>query len=92
MLNTIMAQMPFDFTEGLVIAAFVIYAIFLLHLYIFRAIFNIPTFLQLQKTQIKLLREMAKTQGVDAVKVNNIISEIEGWETSTQSSASNTSA
>jgi hypothetical protein len=58
------------------------FGVFLISLYIFRSIFNIPSFLRYQKAQIRLLEEIAKTQGVDQTKVQSIISESIGWETS----------
>lgn len=45
----------------------------------FRAVLSIPTFLRYQKAQIKLLQEIAKTQGVDGTKVQGIISESIEW-------------
>jgi hypothetical protein len=52
---------------------------FIISVYIIRAIFNIPTFIKLQKAQMKLLEEIAKSQGVDSAKVQGIISETVGW-------------
>lgn len=60
---------------------------FFISLYIFRAIFNIPTFLRYQKAQIRLLEEIAKTQGVDNKKVKHIISESVGWDTTNERQA-----
>lgn len=58
----------------------VVVAVFFICIYIFRSVFNIPTFLRYQKAQIKLLEEIAKTQGVDGKKVQGIISESIEWE------------
>jgi len=53
---------------------------FVATLYLFRSIFNIPSFLRYQKAQIRLLEEIAKIQGVDGTKVQSIISETHGWD------------
>ncbi|WP_259068730.1 hypothetical protein HDF24_07440 [Mucilaginibacter sp. X4EP1] len=83
MLNSIIAQAesPIDgiLAHALLFLVFG-YGIFFAHLYIFRSIFNIPSFLRYQKAQVQLLEEMAKKQGVDNTKVANIITESFGWE------------
>ena len=93
--NQILAQMGMrnDFASAVILYLFVSIIIFFIGLYIFRAVFNIPTFLRYQRTQIRLLEEMAKTQGVDNTKVQSIISENMGWEgTPTQSTPTNSTA
>jgi hypothetical protein len=77
-----------QYADRVLLYLFVGYAIFFIHLYIFRAIFNIPSFLRHQKVQIRLLEEIAKTQGVDSDKVQHIISETYGWDGTSQSTAS----
>jgi len=57
----------------------VVYAIFFINLYIFRSIFNIPTFLEYQKAQIRLLEEISKRQAVVDKPVDGIVSETQGW-------------
>ena len=69
-----------EFITRIIAGIAVFFGIFLINLYIFRAVFNIPSFLRYQRAQIRLLEEMAKTQGVDNTKVQSIISESMGWE------------
>jgi hypothetical protein len=64
--------------------------VFIGTLYLFRSIFNIPSFLRYQKAQIRLLEEIAKTQGVDGKTVQGIISKTQGWETTPGQSTSAT--
>jgi hypothetical protein len=68
-----------EFIAQLVFWLIALYAFFIINLYIFRSIFNIPSFLRYQKAQIRLLEEIAKTQGVDHSKVKSIVSETNGW-------------
>ncbi|HTD39181.1 MAG TPA: hypothetical protein VK671_01075 [Mucilaginibacter sp.] len=74
------AGMSSDFAAQMIIYLAVAIGIFLIGIYIFRSIFNIPSFLRYQRAQIRLLEEIAKKQGVDDAKVQNIISESVGWE------------
>ncbi len=91
MLNTILAYSEStEFANQLLIYIVIALACFLISLYIFRAIFNIPSFLRYQRAQIRLLEELAKNQGVDATTVKSIISESEGWEASSQTTVSKT--
>lgn len=76
-----------NFYFRIFIAIVVLYIFFLIHLYIFRAIFKIPSFLKYQKAQVRLLEELAKTQGVDGTKVQSIISETYGWDGAPQNTA-----
>ncbi len=76
--------MNYDLITHLVTYLCVMLIILFILLYIFRSIFNIPSFLRYQKAQIRLLEEIAKKQGVDDSKVQSIISESIGWETSNQ--------
>lgn len=94
MLNFILLQyggerLSDNFYFRIFIGIVVLYIFFFIHLYIFRAIFKIPSFLKYQKAQVRLLEELAKTQGVEASKVQNIISETYGWEGAPQSTATN---
>ncbi len=73
-----------EFASQLGIYLVVVFCIFIVCLYLFRAIFNIPSFLRYQKAQVRLLQEIAKTQGVENSKVQSIVSESIGWETSPQ--------
>ncbi|MGZ3846116.1 MAG: hypothetical protein ACXVBH_08665 [Flavisolibacter sp.] len=63
---------------------------FLFLLYLFRSIFNIPSFLRYQKAQIRLLEEIAKKQGVEGATVQNIISESIGWGTAPEQNGQST--
>jgi len=58
----------------------VAFVVFLIFLYIFRSIFNIPSFLRYQKAQTKLLEEIAKKHGVEDSRLKSIVSESVGWE------------
>jgi hypothetical protein len=69
-----------DFLKLLVIYLAVLFGLFLVCVYITRAIFCIPRFLRYQRAQIKLLEEIAKVQGVDNKKVQTIIKESIEWE------------
>jgi uncharacterized membrane protein len=89
MFNAIIAQSESGFLMDRIIGyALIFWVIFFIHLYIFRAIFNIPSFLKYQKAQIRLLEEIAKTQGANSATVKNIISESLGWDGSDVHSAS----
>jgi hypothetical protein len=61
-------------------------------LYIFRSIFNIPSFLRYQKAQIRLLEQIAKKQGVEDSKLESIISEAHGWDSAPTSAAATNKA
>jgi hypothetical protein len=60
------------------------YLAIIIHLYIIRAIFNIPRFLRYQKAQIRLLEQLAKTQGVDDKEIKTIVHESTIWDTEPQ--------
>jgi len=76
-----------EFANQLVIYLCVAFFGFIVSLYLFRAIFNIPSFLRYQKAQVRLLQEIAKTQGVENSKVQSIVSESIGWGTSPEQHA-----
>jgi hypothetical protein len=54
--------------------------LFIISVYVVRLIFNIPGIVRLHKAQVRLLEQMAKTQGVDSEIVEGIITETK-WET-----------
>ena len=73
-----------QFITAILIYLVVSFVIFLIAVYIVRAIFDLPRIVRLQKAQVRLLEEIAKAQGVEGGKVSSIISEIkinesEGW-------------
>ncbi|SHN26223.1 hypothetical protein [Mucilaginibacter sp. OK098] len=70
--NTIIGTLLVCFLASLVL--------FAIGAYIIRAVLNIPGIMRLQKAQVRLLQEMAKSQGVDNKTVQTIISETQ-WET-----------
>jgi len=78
-ITLILIVMRDEFIGQLLLYFIVLFGLFLVSLYIFRSVFNIPTFLKYQRAQIKLLEELAKKQGVDDSKVTSIISESIGW-------------
>jgi hypothetical protein len=81
MLTTIFAQAVSDeFIFHVILYLALAFSIFVAILYLFRSIFNIPSFLRYQKAQIRLLEEIAKTQGVDGKTVEGIVSESQGWD------------
>ena len=69
------------FNESLAIAGVIFLCIWLVSLYIIRAIFNIPSILRMHKAQVKLLEQIAKSQGVEPGEVKTIITEMQqgGW-------------
>jgi hypothetical protein len=69
-----------DFAGIVALCVICAIALFFISLFIFRSIFNIPSFLRYQRAQMKLLEEIAKQQGVDGTKVQSIVSETIGWE------------
>jgi hypothetical protein len=69
-----------DLKNILLVVFLVGIVLFFISIYIIRAIFNIPSIIKLHKAQVRLLEEMAKTQGVDSQKVQTIMSET-SWET-----------
>lgn len=64
-----------DFSKALFIYGTVCFVMFIISLYIIRAVFNIPTLLRYHKAQIKLLELLAKSQKADEESVNRIIGE-----------------
>lgn len=64
-----------DFLKTVVIGGSVFLGLFLISLYIIRAVFNIPTLLRYHKAQIKLLELLAKSQKADEDTVKKIIRE-----------------
>lgn len=84
MYSHILAQAGSTFTNTLFAYFMGLVIVFFIGLYIFRAVFNIPSFLRYQKAQIRLLEEIAKNQGVDSAKVQSIISESIEWESMKQ--------
>lgn len=78
-----------SFTETIITYLVVLIGLFFVSLYIFRAIFNIPSFLRYQRAQIRLLEEIAKHQGVDQSTVKTIITESYGWDGAPSSGAQN---
>ena len=70
-----------SFAEVVITYLAIVVAVFFISLYIFRAIFNIPSFLKYQRAQIRLLEEIAKHQGVDKNTIRNIVVESHDWDT-----------
>ena len=92
MKTPIVAYIQGDLATTVIVYIAIVIALFLISLYIFRSIFNIPTFLRYQKAQIRLLEEIARHQGVDGAKVQSIISESSGWDNMPTNPAENTEA
>jgi hypothetical protein len=70
-----------EFVKTMVIWGIVMFVLFLIGIYIVRAVFNIPSILKLHKAQVRLLEELAKSQpGTDQEKVKTIMTET-SWET-----------
>ena len=68
--------MSSDFYTTMAIYCFVMFCLFLISMYIVRAIFNIPTIVRSHKAQVKLLQEIAKKQGVEQTAIQSIITEM----------------
>ena len=81
-----------EFAFEVVLYFGIAFCILVVMLYLFRAIFNIPSFLRYQKAQIRLLEEIAKTQGVDNAKVESIVSETYGWDDAPKQSSAPTNS
>jgi hypothetical protein len=84
MYHHIVAQASNGAVNIWVIYILVITVISFIFIFIFRAVLSIPSFLRYQKAQIRLLEEIAKTQGVDSTKVQSIISESIEWDSMKQ--------
>jgi len=69
-----------EFRGLLLIFCVVCIVLFFVGIYIIRSVFNIPSIIRLHKAQVRLLEEMAKSQGVEQKTVDTIISET-SWET-----------
>lgn len=70
-----------EFTKAMIMYGLVLLGIFLVLVSITRLIFAIPRFLRYQRAQLKLLEQIAKSQGVEETKVERIMSQSRSeWE------------
>ncbi|MBB5397180.1 hypothetical protein [Mucilaginibacter sp. AK015] len=70
-----------EFNKAMIMYGIVLFGIFLVLVAITRLIFAIPRFLRYQRAQLKLLEQIAKSQGVEEKKVNDIMSKSRSqWE------------
>ncbi len=83
MFNLVVAQISDNPLLNSLVIYFIartLYSLFIICVYIVRAVFDIPRIVRLHKAQVRLLEEIAKNQGVDGTKVKSIITERNGWD------------